>query len=109
MCKSCRTCFKFYCMFYFTCDRSLTDCDRDVRSSSTHIRREREKALGLYRISLFQARSGRSGGTGDGFGENLGLWNDTSDETSNVNNAVSCYEEAVQFSASFVTSLFASV
>ena len=22
--KSCRTCFKFYCMFYFTCDRSLT-------------------------------------------------------------------------------------
>jgi len=28
LCKSCRTCFKFYCMFYcvshFTCDRSLT-------------------------------------------------------------------------------------
>ena len=24
MCKSCRTCFKFYCMFYFPCDRSLT-------------------------------------------------------------------------------------
>ena len=23
LCKSCRTCFKFYCMFYFTCDRSL--------------------------------------------------------------------------------------
>jgi len=23
-CKSCGTCFKFYCMFYFTCDRSLT-------------------------------------------------------------------------------------
>jgi len=23
-CKSCRTCFKFYCMFYFTCDRSLS-------------------------------------------------------------------------------------
>ena len=23
-CKSCRTCFMFYCMFYFTCDRSLT-------------------------------------------------------------------------------------
>jgi len=21
--KSCMTCFKFYCMFYFTCDRSL--------------------------------------------------------------------------------------
>ena len=24
MCKSCRTCFKFCCMFYFTCDRSLS-------------------------------------------------------------------------------------
>ena len=23
MCKSCRICFKFYCMFYFTCDRSF--------------------------------------------------------------------------------------
>jgi len=23
-CKSCRTCFKFYCMFYFTCDRSFS-------------------------------------------------------------------------------------
>jgi len=22
LCKSCRTCFMFYCMFYFTCDRS---------------------------------------------------------------------------------------
>ena len=22
--KSCRTCFKFYCMFYFTCDRSFS-------------------------------------------------------------------------------------
>jgi len=40
LCKSCRTCFKFYCMFYFTCDRSLsrhlyyisvrTDCDSEV-------------------------------------------------------------------------------
>jgi len=24
LCKSCRTCFKFYCMFYFTCDRNFT-------------------------------------------------------------------------------------
>ena len=24
-CKSCRTCFKFYCMFYFTCDRSFME------------------------------------------------------------------------------------
>ena len=25
MCKSCGTCFKFYCMFYFTGDRSLNE------------------------------------------------------------------------------------
>jgi len=24
LCKSCRTCFMFYCMFYFTCDRSFS-------------------------------------------------------------------------------------
>jgi len=24
LCKSCRTCFKFYCMFRFTCDRSFS-------------------------------------------------------------------------------------
>ena len=24
VCKSCRTCFKFYCMFYFTCDHSFS-------------------------------------------------------------------------------------
>ena len=24
MCKFCRTCFMFYCMFYFNCDRFLT-------------------------------------------------------------------------------------
>jgi len=23
LCESCRTCFKFYCMFYYTCDRSF--------------------------------------------------------------------------------------
>jgi len=26
LCKSCRTCLTFYCMFYFTCDRSLSEC-----------------------------------------------------------------------------------
>jgi len=26
LCKSCRTCFKFYCMFYFTCDAPLMSC-----------------------------------------------------------------------------------
>jgi len=24
LCKCCRTCFMFYCMFYFTCDRTFT-------------------------------------------------------------------------------------
>jgi len=24
LCKSCRTCFMFYCMFHFTCDRSFS-------------------------------------------------------------------------------------
>jgi len=28
LCKSCMTCFMFYCMFYFTCDRSLSDRPR---------------------------------------------------------------------------------
>jgi len=32
----------------------------------------------------------------------------TPDETNGVNNAVSCYKEAVQFLAPLVTSLFAS-
>jgi len=34
--------------------------------------------------------------------------NNTPDEINGVNNALSCYKEAVQFNASFVTSLFAS-
>ena len=50
VCKSCRTCFKFYCMFYFTCDcpslhparppPSLTHIepiDRSLESKETHI------------------------------------------------------------------------
>ena len=34
--------------------------------------------------------------------------NNTPDETNGINNAVSCYKETAQFSASFVTSVFAS-
>ena len=33
LCKSCRTCLKFYCMFYFTCDRSF---NRVTRLSRYH-------------------------------------------------------------------------
>ena len=35
MCKSCRTCLKFYCMFYFTCDRSLKCCVSESLASGT--------------------------------------------------------------------------
>ena len=38
---------------------------------------------------------------GTGFGENV------PDETNGINNAVNCYKEAVQFSATFVVLLFA--
>jgi len=38
----------------------------------------------------------------------FGSQNNTPDDSNGVNNAVSCYKEAVQFSASLVTSLFAS-
>jgi len=31
LCKFCRTCFKFYYMFYFTCDRSLSYDELDSR------------------------------------------------------------------------------
>jgi len=33
--KSCRTCFMFHCMFYFTCDRSLTS----LAAAACHVRR----------------------------------------------------------------------
>jgi len=48
-------------------------------------------------------------GAGSGFVDNLffGSQSNTPDETNGVNNAVSCYNEAVQFSSSFM-SLFAS-
>ena len=39
----------------------------------------------------------------------MGPQNYTPDETNDVNNAVSCYKEAVQFSASLVTSVFAGL
>jgi len=30
LCKSCRTCSMFYCMFYYTCDRSLNVSETDL-------------------------------------------------------------------------------
>ena len=38
----------------------------------------------------------------------IGSQNRMPDETNGINNAVSCYKEAVQFSTSFVMTLFAS-
>jgi len=38
LCKSCRTCFKFYCMFYFTCDRSFRVAVRVCVSHSSSVR-----------------------------------------------------------------------
>ena len=32
LCKSCRTCFKFYCMFHFTCDHSFTQLNGSCRT-----------------------------------------------------------------------------
>jgi len=32
LCKSCRTCFMFNCMFYFTCDRSLSPSFAETNS-----------------------------------------------------------------------------
>jgi len=72
--------------------------------------------VGLYRISLFQIRAkpdlsgfrnSNPAGAGAGFGDNLFLNHgiNTPDETSVVNNAVSCYKDAVQFSSSFVASM----
>jgi len=48
---------------------------------------------------------------GSGFGDKsiFGSQNNKPNETNGVSNAVSCYKEAVQFSASFVTTLFASL
>jgi len=36
LCKSCRTCFMFYCMFYFTCDRSFSKIHAGPGTLSFH-------------------------------------------------------------------------
>jgi len=47
-CKSCWTCFKFYCMFYFTCDRSFSysaevmTCDTRRPRGGSNDRRDRQ-------------------------------------------------------------------
>jgi len=37
LCKSCRTCFKFYCMFYFTCDRFFNGLVQHEREKRRHL------------------------------------------------------------------------
>jgi len=58
LCKSCRTCFIFYCMFYFTCDRSLNrrayrNCRGDAIAPLVQI------ALGWPRINRFMTTRAR--------------------------------------------------
>ena len=50
MWKYCRTCCKFYCMFYFTCDRSLTEYKRTERGRD----RERDAADGIVQRIVSQ-------------------------------------------------------
>jgi len=52
LCKSCRTCFMFYCTLYFTCDRSFTNSSRSEESS----------VVPAVDVEIRQRR-GRSGGT----------------------------------------------
>ena len=57
LCKSCRTCFKFYCMFYcmfyFTCDRSLSDepCQWEKSNFDPH-------SSDIYRLRLGDTSGG---------------------------------------------------
>ena len=57
------------------------------------------------------ARFSDSNPVGSGFGDNsfFGSQNNKLNETSGIGNAVSCCKEAVQFSVSIITSLFASL
>ena len=55
LCKSCRTCFKFYCVLYFTCDHSFTHTR--FRTTRTILKQARGRvravcpSLGLVRKS----------------------------------------------------------
>ena len=37
LCKSCRTCFMFYCMFYFNCDRYFSGHDNSAATTRTSV------------------------------------------------------------------------
>ena len=50
LCKSCRTCFKFYCTFYSKCDHSL----------SKNMFSDVVVARGLYKIRLLDTRTGKN-------------------------------------------------
>jgi len=57
LCKSCRTCFMFYCMFYFTCDRSLSYNDwwearETCRRTSTGGSRSLELTVRVHSITV---------------------------------------------------------
>jgi len=50
LCKSYRACFKFYCMLYFTCDRSLTP--RGLIDVIAVLSAERRQTLGRRMVTL---------------------------------------------------------
>jgi len=53
LCKSCRTCFMFYCMFYFTCDRSFIVGQWSVWSASHTGRGVSVSLVAVWWVCLF--------------------------------------------------------
>ena len=69
MYKSCRACFMFYCMFYFTCDRSLRSlvvsiivalCSIEVQAYSGHSTEPNYGFVKLNGVAVWQASWGGS-------------------------------------------------
>ena len=92
------------CLVFFG-ERKKTE--KNICKTYTHPPHPRLRKQRLYRILLFQfwlylhlAGFKNSGWI---WGELVfGSQNNTPDETNGINNAVSCYKETIQFSASFV-------
>jgi len=81
--------------------------DRWIKEA-IHIRKEQDKSMntddGSYQLSHIYDRPFATSGSERIWGElALGSQNNTPEETNGINNAVSCYKEAVLFSASFDT------
>jgi len=64
LCKSCRTCFMFYCVFYFTRDRSLTPSLLDEQSMERIRHAEHQSNLLLISRQQPLLQSSQSGTIG---------------------------------------------